>query len=309
MANTIQSALKNCISREIDKLKKYDWNANSEDNVTYLIGGAILGVAAVTLIANAGGISHVPSYIDLKTAPAQASMRDFVVNHAHAIMGFGGSVIGAGAIMFLKGLKEENKVLQNRVNIAFNKLGHGIDYIKEIESGYDAIIETNSLVKTEIKAERQWITDILANPSRAQAEILAPTGAYQRETAVIETLKAAYLHGVKKSFVEGIQNNSVSYGRLGNPSMALEKSIISGMLDYYVAADKKVPGVVNKLHFVLVGDPDALKSPARAAELTSNAINAILELKGKTVVSREPRISAEKETRRHRDYSGDELSI
>lgn len=309
MANTIQGALKNCVSREIEKLKKYDWNANSEDNITYLIGGSILGVAAVTLIANAGGVAHVPSYVDLKVASAQIAMSQFVSNHAHAIMGFGGSVVGAGAIMFLKGLKEENKVLRDRVALAFNKLGHGIDYIKEIESGYDAVIETNAMIKSDVNAEHQWISSILANPTRAQAEILAPTGAYHRETAVIETLKAAYMHGVKKTFAEGIQGNSIPYGGLGMPSMTMEKSIISGMLDYYVAADKKVPGVVNKLHFVLVGDPDVLKSPERAAEITSNAINAILELKGKTVVSKEPRIGADKEGRRHRDYLDHDLSI
>lgn len=315
MTTSIQTALKNCVSREIEKLKKYDWNANSEDNVTYLIGGAILGVAAVTLISSAGGVTHIPSYLDIKTAPAQAAMHEFIGNHAHAIMGLGGSVVGAGAIMFLKGLRDENKVLQERVTIAFNKLGHGIDYIKEVEAGYDAIIEndvltqTSTMIKAEIQAERAWISGILANPSREQAQILAPTGAYQRETAVIDTLRAAYMHGVKKSFVESIQDNSVTHGSLVNPSMKLEKSIISGMLDYYVAADKKVPNVVNKLHFVLVGDPDVLKSPERAAELTSNAINSILELKGKVVAPKEPNVELGKEARRHRGYASDEFSI
>lgn len=308
MANTIQTALKNCVQREVEKLKKYDWGSNSDDNVTYLIGGCVLGVAAVTLIASAGGIAHVPAYVDLKTAPAQMVMSQFVSDHAHAIMGVGGSIVGAGALMFLKGLKEENKVLQDRVALAFNKLGHGVAHIREVESAYDAIIDNNAAIVREINAERKWISDILDKPTQAQAAILAPTGAHGRDTAVIDTLKAAYIHGVKKSFVEGIQNHSVTYGRLGNPSMTMEKSIISGMLDYYVAADKKVPSVVDKLHFVLVGDPDVLKSPERANQLTSNAINAILEIKGKTVVPREPRIEPAKAARRER-YISDDLSL
>lgn len=308
MANSIQSALKNCVSREVEKLKKYDWNANSEDNVTYLIGGAIIGIAAVTLIANAGGISDVPAYVNYKTAAAQVATRDFLANHAHAVMGFGGSVVGAGAIMFLKGLKEENKVLRNRVAHAFNKLGHGLDYIKNVDAAYDAVISNNAVIKQEVDAERKWISSVLANPTREQSKILAPTGAYQKEFAVIETLKAAYMHGVKKLHAEGIEKGSPTYGKLGNPSMAMEKAIISGMLDYYVAADRKAPSVINKLHFVLVGDPDVLKSPARANELTSNAINAILELKGKAVAPREPQINEDSKLRRPRVYTS-ELGI
>lgn len=287
MANNIQTALKNCAAKEFEKLKNYDWNANSEDNVTFLIGGAILGVAAVTLIANAGGITNIPAYTELKTAHAQAAMGAFISNHAHAIMGIGGSLVGAGAIMFLKGLREENKVLKERVALAFNKAGHGIEYIKNVEAAYDAVLANNDVLKSEINAEYKWISNVLASPTKAQAQILAPTGAFHRETAVIDTLKAAYMHGVKKTFVEGIQSNSIPYGRLSSPTMTMEKTIISGMLDYYVAADKKAPGVIDKLHFVLVGDPDALKSQERASVLTSNAINAILELKGKTVVRKE----------------------
>lgn len=305
MANTIQGALKNCVSRELEKLKKYDWTANSDDNATYLFGGAIIGVAAVTLIASAGGITNVPSYVDFKTAPAQLAMHDFIVNHAQAIMGFGASVVGAGALKFLKGLKEDNDVLKERVALAFNKLGHGLEYINAIEATYDAIIETNDVVKKEVDAERKWISGMLANPTHEQAKILEPTGAYRHETAVIDTLTAAYMHGVKKLQAQSVQDGAITYGRLGNPSMEMEKSIISGMLDYYVAAGRKAPNVINKLHFVLVGDPDVLKNPARANELTSNAINAILAIKGKTVVSREPRISEEKSKHRLRDYSND----
>ncbi|MBI6882420.1 hypothetical protein [Pseudomonas putida] len=289
MASNIQTALKNCLSREAERLKKYDWNSNSEDNVACLIGGAILGVSAVTLIASAGGIANIPSYVELKAAQSGAVVSHFIADHATAIMGVGGSIVTTAAMVFLKGLKEEQKVLKQRVDHAFNKLGHGLDYIKNVEQAYDAVLANNEVLVKEVNAEAKWISSILSNPTQRQAEILAPTGAFKREVATIETLKAAYIHGVKKTLADAVSTNSIFYGRLGCPSMAMEKSIISGMLDYYVAADKKVPGVIDKLHFVLVGDPDALKSPERAERLTNNAINAILELKGKKVVKRENR--------------------
>jgi hypothetical protein len=289
MATSIQTALKNCISREVERIKRYDWHANSEDNVVALIGGSILGVAAVTLIANAGGIMSVPDYIHMKHQALGAATEHFYANHSHAIVGIGGSLVTAGALVFLKGLKEDSKVLRDRISLAFNKLGHGIDYIKQVEATYDAILDNNSVIKSEIDSEKRWISMILDNPTHHQAKILEPTGALQRGVAVIDTLKAAYIHGVKKSFAADVQSNAIQTNQLGSPSMKMEKAIIAGMLDYYVAADKQVPNVINKLHFSLVGDPEVLKSQERAAKLTESAINAILELKGKAVVRPENR--------------------
>jgi hypothetical protein len=284
MQTSIQKALQNCALKELEKLKKYDWNQNSETNFGYLVGGCIMGIAAVTLVADAGGISQIPDYISLKLEHAQPVMGQFVQQHFAAIMGAGGSIVGAGAIKFFMGLRDEHRELKKRAEHAFNILGHGLTQLKIVEMTYDRILANHDVLQSEIKAESQWISKILASPTDAQAKIIAPTGANSGSIDTLIALKSAYLHGVKKHLVETVMDNTVQSGRLKMPTQKMEMSILDGMLDYYVAADKQVPGLLNKLQFVLSGNPEALKSFERPTELANNAINAIVELKGKQVV-------------------------
>jgi hypothetical protein len=287
MQTSIQKALQNCAIKELEKLKKYDWNENSETNFGYLVGGCIMGIAAVSLIADAGGVSNLPDYIGLKIEHAQPVIGQFVQQHFSAIMGAGGSIVGAGAIKFFLGLRDEHRELKKRAEHAFNVLGHGLTQLKIVEMTYDRILANHDALQSEIKAEYQWISKILGSPTDAQAKIIEPTGANAGSLETMLALKSAYLHGVKKHLVETVLDNTVQPGRLKMPTQKMEMSILDGMLDYYVAADKQVPGLLNKLHFVLSGNPEALKSFERPTELANNAINAILELKGKTVVHSE----------------------
>lgn len=284
MPSNIQAALQNCAARELAKLKKYDWNENSESNFGYLVGGCIVGIAAITVVADAGGLTQLPDYLALKAEHAKPVIDQFIDQYSNAIMGAGGSIVGAGAIMFLKSLRDEQHELRARAEHAFNEAGHGMHYIRNVEEGYDCILANHEAVHSELKAESQWISRLLGSPTPAQAEILAPTGATSGSLEILLALKSAYLHGVKKYLVEGVLKRTVPPGKLPMPTQLMEQSILDGMLDYYIAADKQVPGILNKVHFVLTGNPAALKNHDRAEELASNAFNAIIELKGKQVV-------------------------
>jgi hypothetical protein len=287
MPSNIQVALQNCATRELEKLKKYDWNENSESNFGFLVSGCLMGIAAVSIVADAGGVANLPDYLALKVEHVQPVIGQFIDQYSNVIMGAGGSIVGAGAIMFLRALRDEHHELRARAEHAFNEVGHGMDYIRNVEEGYDCILDNHEAVKSQLKAESQWISKILGAPTPAQATILEPTGAINGPLENLLALKSAYLHGVKKYLVEGVLKRTVPPGKLSLPTQLMEVSILDGMLDYYVAADKQVPGILSKVHFVLTGDPEALKNYDRPAELASNAINAILELKGKQVVHSE----------------------
>jgi hypothetical protein len=287
MSSNIQKALQNCAARELEKIKKYDWNENSETNFGLLVSGCVIGIAAVSLIADAGGVSHLPDYLAIKAAHAKPVIDRFIDEYSNLAMGIGGSIVATGAMVFLKGLRDEHHELRARAEHAFDEIGHGMEYIKFVESGYDCVLANYDAVRSELKAESLWLFRLLSSPTEAQAKILEPTGATNDSLETIAALKSAYLHGVKKYLVEGVIKKTVIPGKLSMPSMEMEKAIMDGMLDYYIAADKQVPGILNKVHYVLTGNPEALKNHDRPGELASNAINAILELKGKQVVHSE----------------------
>lgn len=295
MTSTIQGALKNVVSKEVESLKKYDWlnPEGIDDGIYYLVSGALIGLAATSVVIDAGGVSQLPSFVEAKSEIAQAFGMEIVANYGDVMMGIGSSMASIGAMIFLKGLKEDNELIRSRADHAFNKLGHGINYIEAIESTYDNLISNKAALKEvskEIDAEMEWISTVVRNPNRSQADALASVGLYHREKASLEIFKNAYIHGVKKYFAENALNDKVIKNHLGNPTHYQEIAILKGMTDYYAAASIKEPGIFRKLGYVLGGDPSILKSQEKAGGMATEALNLVLKLKGKPINRNRERI-------------------
>lgn len=277
--NTIQSALRNVVSREAERLKKFDFSSEKMDDAMYLvIPGVLCGVALAAMTVHAGGVSELPAF----TANHLHAWKDQIVNFAMqnitTLTASGSVVAGAGAVMFLKGLKTENDELRARWSHAFNPKGHSAAYINEVEQATDKLLSTHHNIVHEVARQENWATHALTDLKVTNLMILRTMGYDVAADDQLANLKDAYIFGVKKACADALDTKRDIINGFNQPNYLVERSIIEGMTEYFRATTVNEPGLGDKLKYVFFGEEEMLKErnqPYKVAHAGYKAIKKI----------------------------------
>ncbi|WP_274644615.1 hypothetical protein [Pseudomonas serbica] len=278
--NTIQSALRNVVSREAERLKQFDFSSEKMDDAIHLvIPGILCGIALTALTIKAGGVTELPAY----TAAHLQTWKDQVVNFAMqnqtALTAAGSVIAGGGAVMFLKGLKEENDELRARWRHAFNPKGHGAAYINEVEQTTDKLLSTQQNVVREVARQEKWADFALTDLKVTNLMILRTMGYDVAADDQLATLQDAYIFGVKKACADALDTKRDIINGFDQPNYLVERSIIEGMTEYFRATAVKEPGLADKLKFVFFGDDEILKDRTKAYQTAHAGYKAIKKIR------------------------------
>lgn len=276
----LQNALRNVLDREIERLKDYDLSLEKLDDGMYIaIPGVIAGIALTAFAIHAGGLMEVPAYAAAHAGDLKNEVMTFARHNSNILMTAGGAIAGAGAIVFLKGLQEENVEMRRRWSHAFNKLGHGQEFIMAVDSAADDILKTNKRVCSAVNYEKAWIDKVLAPTNTTNNHILRVMGYELSQPDRIDELKAAYSFGVKQAFVSALEKHQDLVGTLEMPTQFAEQAIIHGMADYFRATRISDPGLADKLKFVFYGDDEILKDRTAPHEIARAGYKAIKRMR------------------------------
>lgn len=277
--NTIQSALRNVLSREGERLRGYDFSTEKLDDAMYLVIPAIVaGVCLTAITIHAGGISELPTYAANHAAGWKDQLLQFA-REKETLLTVGGSLIaGAGALVFLKGLQVENQELRDRWKLAFNPNGHGQQYIDAIGQATDKLLSAHKNITREVAREQQWAQENIAGGKRTNTMILEAFGIKVDDDKRLTDLQNAYAFGVKTAFADALTNNRDIAGGFNQPNQFVEQSLIDGMTEYLRATTVNEPGLADKLKYVFYGADELLKerdTPFKAARTGLKAIKKL----------------------------------
>jgi hypothetical protein len=278
--NTIQSALRNVVSRETERLKKFDFSSEKMDEAIHLvIPGMLCGVALAAMTVQAGGIGELPAY----TAAHLHSWKDQIVNFAMqniTPLTVAGSVVaGAGAVMFLHGLKKENDELRARWSHAFNPNGHSNAYINAVEQATDKLLSTHQHIVHEVARQEFWANSAVTDLKVTNVMMLRTLGYDVDADPGLDNLKDAYAFGVKQALADALETKRDIINGFDNPNYLVERSIIEGMTEYFRATSVKEPGLGDKLKYVFFGDDEILKDRKKPYEVAHAGYKAIKKIR------------------------------
>lgn len=276
----LQNALRNVIEREAERLKGFDFSQEKLDDGMYIaIPAVIAGIAITTVAIHAGGVMELPSYTAAHLAHLQSEVMTFARENSTILMTVGGGIAGAGALAFLKGLHVENVELRRRWAHAFNKHGHGLDFITAVDSVASDVLKTNKRVCAAVDYEKAWIENALASTNTTKNVILRTMGYDLSQPDRVEELKAAYTFGLKQAFVAAIEERQDLVGTLKMPTQFAEQAIMHGMADYFRATRNAEPGLADKLKYVFFGNDEILKPRTEPHEIARAGYKAIKRIR------------------------------
>lgn len=285
--NTIQNAVRNVISRETERLKKYDFSSEKMDEgMFYLIPGALCGVALAAMAVHAGGVTELPAYTAAHLTDWKNQVMTYAINNLDELIVGGSLVAAGGALMFLKGLRKEEDDLKSRWSFAFNPKGHGVEYIQAVEDATDSLLSVNKNIVRALAKEQQWVNTTLTDSKKTNLMILRTMGYDVADDHKLENLQDAYMFGVKKACADALESNQAVNG-FKNPNYRVEGSIIEGMTEYFRATKVQEPGLGDKLKFVFFGDDELLKDRTMAYKEAHAGYRAIKKIRAIESVSDE----------------------
>lgn len=277
--NTIQSALRNVLSREGERLRGYDFSSEKLDDAMYIvIPGIVAGVCLTAMTIHAGGIAELPNYAANHLTTWKDQLVQFARNNETSLVGAGSVIAGAGALMFLKGLQEEHQELKDRWKLAFNPNGHGQQYIDAVSQATDKLLSAHKNITREVAREQQWARENIAGGKRTNTMILEAFGIKVDDEKRLTNLQNAYAFGVKTAFADALTNNRDIAGGFNRPNQFVEQSLIDGMTEYLRATTVNEPGLADKLKYVFYGADELLKerdTPFKAARTGLKAIKKL----------------------------------
>jgi hypothetical protein len=278
--NTIQSALRNVVSRETERLKKFDFSSEKMDDAIHLvIPGMLCGVALAAMTVQAGGIGELPAYTAAHLHTWKDQLVNFAMQNITPLTVAGSVVAGAGAVMFLKGLKTENDELRARWSHAFNPKGHGAAYINEVEQAADKLMSTHQNIAHEVARQDNWANHAVTDLKVTNVMMLRVMGYDVDADPGLDNLKDAYAFGVKKAFADALETKRDIINGFDKPNYLVERSIIEGMTEYFRATTVKEPGLGDKLKYVFFGDDEILKDRKKPYEVAHAGYKAIRKIR------------------------------